>query len=88
MKSIYKYTLFAGGISITLPKNAEVLSAMSQNHNIVIYALVDIKEKETFELEYFVYGTGNFFESKEGFKFLNTVQFIEDGLVFHVFIKE
>lgn len=91
MKTIYKFPIddCQGKVLVTLHRNAEVISAINQYEDIVIYAIVDPNE-ELVEHEFLVLGTGwevpdniNF----DDYDFINTVSLVGGGLIFHIFIK-
>ncbi len=90
MTNIFKYKITALDQNIKIPKGAEILSVGVQKGEIMIWALVDVKEvaEELITRKFLVTGTGwdvsSFKEDKESdFIFIGTV-FI-DVYVFHVF---
>lgn len=89
---IFKYTLASiDRQTLELPKNAHILSVAEQHNNIVLYAIVDITEKEKYSYIVRVYGTGqslSFDEDLEKFEFFGTVKLMDGMLMFHVFIGE
>ena len=87
--SVYKYTLVPGTMSITIPSSAKIISAIAQGPNLVVYALCDVVDKSTREVEYLALGTGHWINEDDlkGFNLLNTV-LMDNGLVFHIFIKD
>ena len=87
MKRIYKYPLKDEEIQwLSLPLGSRILSAITQGENIVIYVLVDINETLQEDFFFAVYGTGhNTMTDLDDLRFLNTVEFKQEGLVFHVF---
>lgn len=89
MKSIYKFILHPASKTILTSGSYKVISALAQDDNIVIYGLVDVEDETVKEIEYIVLGTGHYIEKVklEGFEFINTVQ-MNNGLIFHVFIKD
>ncbi len=86
-KVIYKYTVQPSGEAITLPVDAEILSAAFQGKELQLWALVDpARIEETKMIE--VFGTGHPIKEEFGFKrkFIDTV--FTGPFVFHVFEKE
>ncbi|MEE8299474.1 MAG: hypothetical protein V3R67_08870 [Thermodesulfobacteriota bacterium] len=82
MKRIYKYKLGIEGGKPGIPRFAQILKADFQGHDLMIWAVVDPEDIDTYEREFAVYGTGHDMEERPR-KFISTV-FI-DNLVFHVF---
>jgi hypothetical protein len=88
MQKIFKYTLaLTDTQEVKLPADARVLSAISQNDSIVIYALVDDLDARVQKFRFEIVGTGHDApESRIGnTTFLQTVQ--HGPFVFHVFYK-
>lgn len=87
MKSIYKYKLKAQESNILEIKSNNILSAIEQGNEIMVYALIDDSiDAKKYEIN--VYGTGQEIlkEDIDSYTFLNTVKV--DWCVFHVFYKE
>ncbi len=89
-KQIWKYELQVNANlypkSISMPKNADVLSVQVQNGIVCLWALVDpLAEKEPRSFE--VFGTGHEIHYDMGVerRFVATFQLLNEGLVFHVF---
>ncbi len=90
---IFKYPLeITDDQTIKLPHGARILSVMNQHDNIVLYALVNDKEKKIESVSTRIVGTGHdidFFIPAAGFgggyKFLGTVSLYDGKLMFHVF---
>jgi hypothetical protein len=85
---VHKYVVKKDGTrELTLPKGAEILSAVNQFNDLCIYAMVSTeKELDTYALE--VYGTGETIRHTEGYTFLNTVVMLGGNFVCHVFYKK
>lgn len=84
MRTIYKYQLNDADNIIEMPANSMVLSAATQNHEVVIWASVETTH-EINNRRFLVIGTGwdmSEYDSLE-LKFINTV--FVDRMVFHVF---
>jgi len=85
---IYKYELKPDDNIINIPQNAKIISAESQNNNVVIYALVNKSENRTKEVMIRVFGTGHIINTDIlTYTFLNTIKMYNDSLVFHIFYK-
>jgi hypothetical protein len=87
MKSIYKYKLKVQESNVLEIKSNNILSAMEQENEIMVYALVD-DSVDTKKYEVNVYGTGQEIlkDDIDTYTFLNTVKV--DWCVSHVFYKE
>jgi len=87
---IYKYTLeLEQTQQIAIQGLKQVLSVCNQRNNIVLYALVDEKEKTTQCLEIKIAGTGHIIE-KEAYmthKFLGTVSIMQGHFMWHIFYR-
>lgn len=85
MYSIYKYTLaLTDKQALDLPKGSRIMAAKEQHGNIVLYALVPVKEEGVETYAIFVHGTGHLVEAKWG-DYIGTVMLHGGALVFHVF---
>jgi len=89
MKRIYKYELKPQEMQIiSLPVGSKVLSVIEQNDTIMMYALVNIEEKETDKYYFTIYGTGHDISNGiNTFEFIDTVKLQGGSLVFHVFYQ-
>lgn len=95
-KVVYKYPLDPNYPKLSIPGHGELLSAVEQKGDIVLYALVNVREKhDTYIIPDRVYdilllGTGHEIPAWkfEGHTFLNTVNIGNGDLMFHVFYKE
>ncbi len=86
MKKIFKYILKPSVSQlIEVPKGATILSAGVQFDDICIWILVNpiIEEKESKTIK--VIGTGIFIDLEKEHRFINTVQLLDGGLIFHIF---
>jgi hypothetical protein len=91
MKSVWKCTLQAQTKQvITLPLNSRILSAKEQYEEIVLYALVDPREKGIEDIEVIVLGTGHEIadETIKDYIFIDTIKMSAGHLMFHVFYKQ
>ena len=103
MKSVYKYPFVdeygyeVFSCSISLPRGAEILSAIWQkkqvhysemNGNAVVYALVDTEEKHEDTYTFRVVGTGHDASHVSGYTFVGTFTISQGDYVFHVFYKK
>ena len=96
MKVVYKYPVDITYPRLVVPTGAQLLSAVEQNGEIVIYALVDIREKhDTYIIPDVTYnilvlGTGHEVArwKLDSYTFLDTVKMNDGVLMFHVFYKE
>lgn len=66
-----------------LPLDAQILTAQQQREELMIWALVNPKEKETEERTLAVVGTGNPFPNCDDCEYIATVQ--TGQFVWHVF---
>lgn len=88
-KQIWKFEIPTNG-RVNVPKGAEVLSVGEQDNKIYVWVVCNPIEKETMELEFEVFGTGHDIPTHlrpEEHRFLGTVYFKKEPLVFHVFQK-
>lgn len=88
MHTIYKYTLpITNRQHLYLPKDARILHVGTQNDNIYIWAHVDTRKEDTLRTIR-IYSTGqniDDYDQAAYMHYLNTVQFPDSGLVFHVY---
>ena len=85
MKAVFKYELIATDEQkLTLPANAEILSVVNQNEDIVLYALVDTTVRGLQSHTIYIHGTGHVV-SGEDIAFIGTVALHGGRLMFHVF---
>jgi hypothetical protein len=89
MKKIFKY----GGevkdtFRLSLPKGAEVLSAISQYDKPFVYAMVDPDVSETEDFIFEMYGTGHEIRHDDKFSFLGTIPLYGGQIIFHLFYKK
>ena len=89
MKTIYKYPLkIQDSQVVTLQKGSILLSVETQNDIPVLYALVDLNEKELENKGIRIFGTGNPFDvNMTSWTYLNTVMTQSGSLVWHIFYK-
>lgn len=85
MRKVFKYTIEPNDyFTLSLPFGAQILSVQEQDGHPRLWALVDPHE-ERVELHTFRFvGTGHGIEDLNMI-FIDTIQFKELGLVFHVF---
>jgi hypothetical protein len=86
--AVYKYDITKGN-AVRVPVGAKPLSVIGQNDSIVMYALVNTREKKT-ELKYYmILGTGWEVENNpdDNYKFLGTAV-IKNTWVYHVWVEE
>jgi hypothetical protein len=84
-KTIWKYELTPGKLSIEMPKDAEILSVQMQNDIPCVWALVN-PENKVKEKVIEIFGTGHEMHC-DGIsrKFIGTFQMHGGLLVFHLF---
>jgi predicted ABC-type ATPase len=92
---IFKYIIdpdkldFNGSITLNLPRRAEIISAAEQRGDIVVYAVIDAKEKKIDEYLIWVVGTGHEIPEavldRSSCKFLGTVSLQDGEFMFHVY---
>ena len=89
MNAIYKYELSEEKVQwVSLPVNSTVLSVVEQHQDIVMYAVVDVEQENTQEIQFLLLGTGQDFDNTlDGYTFLNTVNLSGGSLMFHVFVE-
>ena len=88
--TIYKYRLnyaSQGDGTVRMPKGAKILSAESQNDEIVIYALIDTNA-EIIDRHIRVIPTGVTTNGLYDMYFIGTVKLYEGALMFHVFAEK
>ena len=85
MKRVLKYTVNPNDEVIEMPLNAKIISAGAQGSDIVIWA--EVTEGDTVGLRDVVAMPTGFVTFKEsvGYTFIDTVQILAEGLVFHVY---
>jgi hypothetical protein len=91
MERVYKYTLESNngfGVQTLEIPSQSILSAESQEEDIVVYALVDLDDLTPIKYEFAVYGTGHDMEIGTGFKFAGTVKMHNGSFMFHVFFRK
>jgi hypothetical protein len=79
---------------VTVPRGANVLSAVNQGDDIVLYADIyperyaDPTNMPTEELDVIALGTGHECDHNlASYDFLSTVPMPRDGLVFHIYVR-
>ena len=89
MKTTWKFPLVMDDRQvIRMPKGAHVLSAQMQFERLCAWAVVDNTVTEQVDVEFRVAGTGHPLDDMdESWYFLSTVQMLDGGLVFHVFMR-
>ena len=90
MNAIYKYELSGDTLqTVSLPINSTVLSVVEQHQDIVMYAVADVEQENTQEIQFLLLGTGQIFDNTlDGYSFLNTVKLSDGAIMVHVFYKE
>lgn len=94
MKAVYKYRLIpALKQIINLPVGYQILSVQSIEHEIYLYALVDIDREEKLETMIWILGTGQHLSNVKELdsvqiKFLGTCLLYNGTLAFHVFVEQ
>lgn len=90
MKKIFKYPVeITDEQLLILPLGAKVLSAIEQDDNIVVYALVEPTVEFKKNVEIRIAGTGhNITFDLQKFKFLSIVKTHGGRFVWHVFYAE
>lgn len=86
MKRIFKYELPVMETQLlSLPKKSQVLSVGNQRENLVLWAAVDLRTKETERHIILIGTTGNSLPNLDNADFLVTVLFDNGNFVTHVF---
>ena len=87
MKVIFKYTLNVTDKQvIQMPVGAEILKVDTQYNKICIWAMFDrVKEYDTEERVFEIFGTGNSFEESDKRNYLDTIQLYDGEQIYHVF---
>jgi ArsR family metal-binding transcriptional regulator len=87
MKKIFKYQLSnSSKQNLSMTAKAEIISVQVQKGKIVMWAIIDTEESFAHLHTIYVIGTG-YEMPNVNLQFLNTIQFEELGLVFHVFLE-
>jgi hypothetical protein len=86
MKQIWKYELPKESNTISMPKNAEVLSVEPQNNKVCIWAKVD-PSKYLENRTFVIFGTGHNIDNDINLHFIGTVLLFDGSIVLHVFEK-
>jgi len=88
MNTVYKYPLtWVTEQTVLLPKGAEVLTAMLQNDDLILWAMVDTDAPLT-ERYFQVYGTGHeISDAPDDMAYISTVRMQTAGteLIWHIF---
>jgi hypothetical protein len=86
MRTIYKYQISARPHVqlLATPKDWEPLSVQAQGNCICIWAMIDTDEPMVDQRVYVV-ATGEELDVPAAAKYLGTAQFLDGGLVWHVF---
>ena len=83
MKKIYKYPIPVNDeITISMPKDAVILTVQMQKAEPFIWALVDV-DKEMIDVKFRLFGTG--MSVYPCLNYVGTFQMLNGGLVFHLF---
>jgi len=83
MQTIYKYSLNITDSQVTsMPKDAQILTAQTQNDCLCLWALVDTEKPNT-DRVIRIYGTGHP-TCVDDFYYVSTVQ-TRGGFVWHIF---
>jgi hypothetical protein len=87
MKTIFKYPIeVTDEQKVKLPSDSLIISAINQNGQLVIYALVDTEEKDTEEKTIRIFGTGHPCDVEEfDYNFLGSV--VTGDFVWHIFAE-
>lgn len=89
MKRIFKYELPVMETQLlSLPKDSQVLSVENQRENLVLWASVDLRTKESERHVILIGTTGNPLPNLDNADFLGTVLFNNGSFVTHVFHKK
>lgn len=86
-KTIWKFPLNIDDfVTISMPKEAEILTVQTQNGSPYIWALVN-PENEYQDRYFEVFGTGHDIPEEMGIKklYINTFQLADGKLIFHLF---
>lgn len=88
-KSIWKYLIGPGNGTISMPKEAEILTVQMQGEFPCIWAMVN-PESEKEDRSFEIFGTGEGIPSDIGAerKYIGTFQLNEGQLVFHLFERK
>jgi hypothetical protein len=85
-KKVLKYTLEITDVqTITLPANSMILSVITQNDQLVVYALVNEIVARRQDFMFYTIGTGNPIPANFSAEFLQTVQ--HGPFVWHIFYQ-
>ena len=92
-RRIYMYRLYIDSpITISLPKESEILSVINVGDNVCLYAIVDTVTMETEEYSIQCYdgsyGTSRTIRHDNSYKFLGTVSLFDGSKIIHVFYKK
>lgn len=92
MKTIWKYPLEEKGQQVLLTTRGQVLSIIKQYDIPVMYILAsseDIENNRHMNVEVLMVGTGHGRDDiSDSFRFINTLSFLNDRLIFHFFVRE
>ena len=93
METIYKYQIPFGILKeneIEIQGLIKVLSIVDQYEKPVLYALVDTEDKKVSKIRVIILGTGHDARiiMNEEWKFISTLKYNDDNLMFHFFIQE
>lgn len=93
MRRIFKYPLvITDEQEVELPVGAEVISALNQRGQLVLYAIVDDSVSKTEKRIVRIFGTGHVVDVYHGsnseYDFIGTVSMMNDELIWHVFVKK
>ena len=90
MNAIHKYELNGDILqTFSLPINSTILSVVEQYQKVVMYAVVDVEQENTQEIQFLLLGTGLNFDGVLGsHSFLNTVKLSDGAIMVHVFVEK
>lgn len=87
MKKIFKYFLEITDVQeIQIPEDSGMICAKNQNEKLVMWAIVEDENPLEF-VTIRIVGTGHPLPKDKSFQYIDTAQFSEGRLVWHVFIE-
>lgn len=86
MKTIYEYEIMTYGIeTITMPKDANIISVQAQNNQVRLWVETDTNCVESINVVFHMITTGSYIPDYVELEYLGTVVLDDGGFVVHIY---
>ena len=89
MKAIWKYPIVLSDVeerfTIPMPRDSRVVCVGNQYGDLCFWAEVETAEVRKQGYKFLVVGTGHKIREPNSFEYLDTVQFLDGRLIFHIY---